>query len=82
MIAYLAILSTSLAGFAGVKVWAIAAGAIALASISFARYRALYDRANEAGLSRIVDAVLLRSFANALVAASAAYGFGWALRLV
>ncbi len=82
LIAYIAILGSALAGYAGLPLWAIAAGAIALASLSYAEHHRLYDRANEMGFSSLVDGVLLRSFANALVAAGGAYGLGVVLRVI
>lgn len=80
--AYLAILGATLSGYAGVQPWAIAAAAIALASLSYAEYGRLYRRGQEVGLSEVVDSVILRSFLNALIAAGGAYGLGWLLRII
>lgn len=82
MLAYLAILGAAIAGFAGVQPWAIAAAAIALASISYADHGHLYERGRDLGLTRVVNGVMLRSLANALIASTIAYAGGWLLRLV
>jgi hypothetical protein len=81
-IGYLAVLGASLGGYAGLGPWVIAVAAIALASVSRAQYSGLYERGRDLGLPHIVDAVMLRSFGNALVAAAIAYGGGWLLRIV
>ena len=80
MLAYLAILGAALAGYAGGPVYAIAAAAIALASISYAQYEDLYERGRELGLTRILNRVVLRSLLNGLLAAGVAYSGGWALK--
>ena len=82
LIAYLAILGAALSGYAGLQLWAIAAAAIALASLSYAEHYRLYERANEMGYTSLVDGVLLRSLGNALIATSGAYGLGFVLRVV
>lgn len=82
LIAYLAILGAALSGYAGLQPWAIAAAAIALASLSYAEHHRLYERAEELGLGSLVDGVLLRSFGNALVATGGAYVLGLVLRVV
>ncbi len=82
LIAYIAILGAALAGYAGLQPWAIAAAAIALASLSYAEHYRLYHRANEMGFANLVDGVLLRSFGNALIATGGAYGMGLVLRVI
>ena len=82
MLAYLAIFGASIAGYAGVPPYAIAAAAIALASISYSEHADLYDRGRELGLSRVLNTVLLRSLLNGLVAAGAAFGAGVAFKWV
>lgn len=79
---YLAIFGASLAAYAGVGPWAIAVAAIALAALSRADHAELYERGHNLGLFQVVDAVMLRSFGNALLAAGAAYGAGWVLRTI
>lgn len=79
---YIAILGATLSGYAGLQPWAIAAAAIALASLSYAQYGQLYKRAQDLGFSDIADGVMLRSFLNALIAAGGAYGMGWLLRVM
>ena len=79
---YLAVLGASLGGYAGLGPWVIAVSAIALASVSRAQYSDLYERGRDLGLLHIIDAVMLRSFGNALLAAGAAYGGGWMLRII
>ena len=80
MLAYFAIFTSSIAGFAGGPLWIIAAAAIALSALSQIRYGHLYQRGREAGLLQMVDQVMLRSFANAFTTSAVAYGFGWLLR--
>jgi hypothetical protein len=82
MLAYFALFACSIAGYAGVQPYAIAVCAIALASISYAEYGALYRRGNELGHARVVDLVMLKSLANALIASSVAFGGGWLVRLI
>lgn len=80
MLAYIAIFSCALAGFAGVPPFAIAVSAIALASISYGENFDLYRRGRELGLIRDLNIVLLRSLTNGLLAATAAYLGGWAFK--
>ena len=68
MLGYLAILGAAGSGFAGVPAYAIAAAAVALASISYAEHGELYERGRELGLGRVLNVVLLRSLLNALLA--------------
>ncbi len=82
MLGYLAIFGAALAGYGGMPPYVIAVAAIALASLSYAAHGHLYGQAQELGLLRVVNSVLLRSFANGLLAAGVAYGGGWILRLV
>lgn len=82
LIAYFAILGVALAGFGNMGPWVVAIGAIALASVSQARFGDLYRRGREAGLSAAVDSTMLRSLGNALLASSAAYGLGLVLRWI
>jgi hypothetical protein len=81
LIGYLAILGAALSGYAGLQPWAIAAAAIALASLSYAEHHRLYRRANEMGFSSLIDGVILRSFVNALIATGGAYGMGLVFRV-
>jgi hypothetical protein len=78
MLAYIAIFSCALAGFAGAPTFAIAVCAVALASLSYSENFDLYRRGRELGLS--LNFALLRSFANGLLAAAAAYLGGWAFK--
>lgn len=80
MIAYLAIFCVGLAGYAGVSPWAISAAALALASLSYAEHGRIYERSRELGIYRIIDSVMVRSLRNAVIASTAAYGFGWLMR--
>lgn len=82
MLAFLTILAATLAGYAGVAPWAIAAAAIGLASISYTQNQKLYERGNELGLSQIVESTLLRSLLNAFIASGAGYGLGLVVRLL
>ena len=80
MLAYLAILGAAIAGYAGVPPYAIAVSAIALGSISYSNNFDLYERGRELGLSRVLNVVILRSLVNGLLAATAAYLGGCALK--
>lgn len=82
MLGFISIFAASVAGFANVGVWAIAACAIALASTSYAEHHALYRRGQELGLTDTLRSTVLRSFGNGLLAASGAYASGYLLRLL
>ena len=82
MLGFLAILAASLSGFGGLGVWAVAACAIALASLSYAEHYQLYRRGQEMGLTDVLRGTVLRSFGNALMATSGAYVGGLLLRLL
>ena len=82
VLGFTSIFAASLAGFASVGVWAVAACAVALAALSYAEYYQLYRRGEELGFSEIVYGTALRSFGNALIVTGAAYGVGWTLRLM
>jgi hypothetical protein len=82
MLAYLTILGASVAGFAGGPPWLIAVTAMMLSSLSFLKYGHIYERGRDTGFFALVDEAVVRSFFNAVVATSSAYGLGWLLRFV
>jgi hypothetical protein len=82
MLGLVSVFVASLAGYADVGLWAIAACAIALASASYAEHHTLYRRGQEIGFSESLRGTVLRSFGNGLIAAGAAYFCGWFLRLI
>lgn len=82
MLSFLAIAVAALAGLAGVGIWAVAACAIALASLSYAEHYQLYRRGQELGLTDALRSTVLRSFLNALIASGGAYAGGVLLRLL
>jgi hypothetical protein len=82
LLGYLAVFSASLAGYAGIAPWAIAAAAITLAAISRSQYDELYRRGQDLEQVGAISATTLRSFLNALIAAGLAYGAGWVLRII
>jgi len=82
MFGFLAIFAAALSGFGGIGVWAVAACAIALASLSYAEHFALYRRGQELGHFDALRSTALRSFGNALIAAGGAYACGYLLRLL
>lgn len=82
MLAFIAIFGACIGGLAGGPPWIIAAGAIALMSLSYAEHYGLYRRGQELGLTDILEGTLLRSAFNAVVASGGAYLGGWLLRLV
>lgn len=81
VLGFLSIFAASVAGFANLGIWAIAACAIALASTSYAEHHALYRRGQELGLTDTLRTTLLRSFGNALLASGGAYAGGYLLHL-
>ena len=81
MLGFLAIFAAALAGFAGLGIWAVAAGAIALASLSYAEHYQLYRRGQELGVTEVLRGTVVRSFANALIASGGAYAAGLLLRV-
>ena len=82
MLGFFAIFGASLAGYAGMGPWVIAAGFLALASISRFEHASAYERGRELGLHGVIDAVMLRSLLNGMIACGAAYGFGWLMRAI
>jgi hypothetical protein len=82
MFGFMAIFAAALSGFGGIGVWAIAACAIALASLSYAEHHALYRRGQELGHFDALRSTALRSFGNALVTSGGAYTCGWLLRFL
>lgn len=82
VLGFLSIFAASIAGYADVGLWAIAACAIALASTSYAEHHAIYKRGQELGLTDTLRATVLRSFGNGLAASGGAYLCGWLLRLI
>ena len=82
MIAYLAILATSLAAFAGAPMWAVLPGALVLLSISLLEQRKLSARFAAIGASYMLTMAAWQSAGEALMAAGAAYGLGAVLRFV
>lgn len=82
VLGFISIFAASVAGFANVGVWTIAACAIALASTSYAEHQGLYRRGQELGLTDTLRATALRSLTNGLLAASCAYSGGYLLRLL
>ena len=82
MLGFLAIFAAALSGFGGLGIWAIAACAIALASLSYAEHYQLYRRGQELGLTDALRSTAVRSFVNALIAAGGAYLGGVLLRLI
>ncbi len=82
MLGFLSIFAGALAGFAGVGPWSVGAAAIALASISHTQHQRLYERGQQSGSGQFVQSTVLRSFANALMAAGAAYGLGTLINIL
>lgn len=82
MLAYLTILSASIAGFAGFQPWTVAVAAIALSSLSYLSHRDVYERGQNLSLSGLIDEVVSRSVFHAVLASGAAYGLGWIIRFL
>ena len=82
MIGFVAIFAAAVSGYAGVGVWTVVLTAIALLSLSQARYGMLHQRAGAVGLGHAAKPFFLISVLNALAATSFAYGFGVTMQFV
>lgn len=82
MLAFIAIFAASVAGFAHVGIWAIAACAIALAAASYAEHQALYRRGQDLDLAGTLRSTVILSFGNSLLAAGGAYVCGYLVFLI
>jgi hypothetical protein len=82
MIAYLSILATSVAAFAGAPMWAVLPGAIVLLSLSLIEQRKLSSRFAAIGASYMLTMAAWQSAGEALIAAGAAYGLGAVTRFL
>ncbi len=82
MIGFLAVFASSVSGYAGIGIWAIAASSLALAALSQAEYGWLYKQARDGGHDAAAQSTAMHSLANALLASSAAYVAGVALRFL
>lgn len=80
MIAYLSILFTALAAFAGAPLYAILPGAAVLLSISLREQRKLSPRFAAIGASYMLTMAAWQSAGEALIAVGAAYGLGAVVR--
>ena len=80
MLGFLAILAAALCGLTAAPAWTVAIAALALASASYARHNVLFRRAADLRLQSAIDHTLAMSLFNGLIASSAAYGCGVALR--
>lgn len=81
-LAYLSILATSVAGFAGAPIWAVLPGALVLLTISLVEQRKLSARFAAIGASYMLTMAAWQSAGEALVASGAAYGLGAVIRIV
>jgi len=82
MLGYLAIFGAAMGGYAGGPPWIIAAAAIALMAISYSEHHQFYKRGQELGMTALLENTILRSAANAIIAAGSAFAFGWLFRLI
>ncbi len=81
MIAFLAILATSLAAFAGAPVWAVIPGVLVLTTISILEQRKLSARFAAIGASYMLTMAAWESAGNALLACGGAYAVGTIVRI-
>ncbi len=81
MIAYLAILLTALAAFAGAPVYAVLPGAAILFTIAFREHRHLAARFAAINAAHVLTAAAWQSAGHALIASGAAWGVGLLSRL-
>ena len=82
VLAFLSILLVACCGLAGAPMWSVPVATLALATISYARHHLLFRRAADLGLQGEIDHTLMESLFNGLVASTAAYGCGAALRFL
>ena len=82
VLAFTSIVVVAFCGLAAAPMWSVPIAALALATISYSRHQPLFRRAADLGLQDHIDQTLLRSLVNALVASTAAYGCGAALRFL
>lgn len=82
MIAYLAILMTSVAALFGAPVWAVLPGAAILFSISLSEQRKLSSRFAAIGASHVLNMAAWQSAGHALMACGMAFALGAVSRLV
>ena len=81
MIAYLAILMTSIAALFGAPIYAVLPGAAVLFSISLIEQRKLSSRFAAIGATHVLNMAAWQSAGNALMACGMAYGVGYASQL-
>jgi len=82
MLALLAVLLVAFCGLGAAPMWSVVVAALGLATISYARHHLLFRRAADLGLQGEIDQTLLGSLLNGLLASTAAYGCGAALRFL
>jgi hypothetical protein len=81
MIAYLAILSTALAAFAGAPLWVVAPSALVLLTLSLVEHRKLSGRFAAIGANQMLEMATWQSAGNALMATGGAYVLGCIIRI-
>lgn len=82
MIAYLTLLGTALAAFAGAPVWTALIGAAVLLAISFSGRRRLTERFAQVGHLEVLHMAMWQSAGHALLASGLIYLVGLASRMV
>ena len=80
VIGFLIIFGSSLAGFAGTGLWAIALAALGLLALSYAERQAMSRRLAELGADAAVAGSMATSAFNAICATGVAYAFGVLVR--
>jgi hypothetical protein len=82
VLGFICLLTVALCGLVAAPGWSVPIGAVALASVSYARHYGLFRRATDLGLQDAIDQTLLASLINGLAASAMAYGCGAALRFL
>jgi hypothetical protein len=82
MVAYLAILGTSLAAYVDAPLWAVIPGTLVLLTLSLLEQRKFSARFAAIGASYVLTMAAWQSVGNAFMATSAAYGLGTVIGLV
>jgi hypothetical protein len=81
MLAFMSILLTALAAFAGAPIWVAVIGAAVLFSISYREQRKLAGRFANIGATHVLTMAHWQSAGHALLASGAAFGLGAAVHL-
>jgi hypothetical protein len=80
MLGFLTLMAVALCGYVHGPVWVVAPGALALASLSYARHIRVYERGQELGQIALLNSALTKGLALSAGAAAISYSAGLLLR--